>query len=85
MRIFIASTFALLSLTSVAFCQDGNDNANTIAAKQDAAAERAAVERQKQKELDAQYKSALGGVKTPTAPSDPWGNVRSVKAPATNR
>jgi hypothetical protein len=88
MRIFAASTFALLFFTSVAFSQgreseeNANDNPNTMADKQDAAAARAAVERQKQKELDAQYKAALGRVKTPTAPSDPWGDVRSVKAPA---
>jgi hypothetical protein len=86
MRTFVASTLALLLLNSVAFSQQSlgaGENANTWADKQDAAAARAAIEQQKQKELDAQYKAALGRAKTPTAPSDPWGDVRSVKAPAT--
>jgi hypothetical protein len=85
MRIFAASTLTLLLLTSVAFSQQSlgaGENANTWTEKQDADAARAAVEEKKQKELDAQYKAALGRTKT-TAPSDPWGDVRSVKAPAT--
>ena len=58
MRTFVVSTFALLLLTSVAFPQQSlgpGENANTWAEKQNAAA----VEHQKQKELDAQYKAAL--------------------------
>jgi hypothetical protein len=83
MRIFAASTLTLLLLTSVAFSQQNigaGENVNTWTTKQDADSARAAVELQKQKELDAQYKAALGRAKT-TAPSDPWGDVRSVKAP----
>jgi hypothetical protein len=86
MRTFVASTLTLLLLTSVAFSQQSlgaGENVNTWADSQDAAAARAAAEQQKQKELDAQYKAALGRAKTPNAPSDPWGDVRSVKAPAT--
>jgi len=62
MRTFVVSTFALLLLTSVAFPQQSlgpGENANTWAEKQNAAAAHAAVEHQKQKELDAQYKAAL--------------------------
>jgi hypothetical protein len=86
MRTLVVSTFALLLLTSVAFSQEGREsgeNTNTSVEKQDAAAARAALEREKQKELDAQYKAALGRMKKPIAPSDPWGDVRSVKTPAT--
>jgi hypothetical protein len=87
MRIFVASTLTLLLLTSVAFSQTSlgvGENANTWTAKQNADSARAAVEQQKQKELDAQYKAALGrSGKTTTAPSDAWGDVRSVKAPTT--
>jgi len=61
------------------------ENANTWADKQDADAARAAMEQEKQRQLDAQYKAALGRMKTPAAPSDPWGDVRSVKTPATGR
>ena len=92
MKTFVVSALTLLLLTSVAFSQQGrevgehaNDNRNTWAEKQDAAALRAAEEQKKQKELDAQYRAALGRTKVPTAPSDPWGDVRSVKAPATGR
>jgi hypothetical protein len=88
MRTLLVSMCTFLLLTSVAFSQQGlgaGENANTWADKQDADAARAAVEREKQKQLDAQYKAALGRTKTPTAPSDPWGDVRSVKTPATNR
>jgi hypothetical protein len=85
MRTFVLSTFAFLLFTSVAFSQQSlgaGENANTWVDKQDADTARAAVEQQKQKELDAQYKAALGRAKTSTAPSDPWGDVRSVKTPA---
>ena len=58
MRTFVVSTFTLLLLTGVAFSQ--GENANTMADKQDAAAARGAVEQKKQKELDDQYKAALG-------------------------
>jgi hypothetical protein len=87
MRSIVVSTFALLLLTSVAFSQgrESGENPNTLVEKQEADAARAAVEREKQKQLDAQYKAALGRMKTPTAPSDPWGDVRSVKTPATSR
>jgi len=84
MRTLAVSTFTILLLTGAAFSQDhlgAGENANTWADKQEVDAARAAVEQQKQKELDAQYKAALGRAKT-TAPSDPWGDVRSVKAPA---
>jgi hypothetical protein len=85
MRIFAASTLTLFLLTSVAFSQQSigaGENVNTWTAKQDADSARAAMEqKKKQQELDAQYKAALGRAKT-TAPSDPWGDVRSVKAPA---
>jgi hypothetical protein len=85
MRIFVASTVTLLLLSSVAFSQEeSGENTNTWVDKQDAAAARAAIEQQRQNKLDAQYKAALGKAgKTTTAPSDPWGDVRSVKAPAT--
>ena len=87
MKILVSSTLTLLLLSGVAFSQQSlgaGENANTWADKQDADSARAAVEQQKQKELDAQYKAALGKAgKTTTAPSDPWGDVRSVKAPAT--
>jgi len=87
MRAFVVSTLTLLLLTSVAFSQgrESGENPNTWTEKQDAAAARAAVEQQKQKELDAQYKAALGRTKMPIAPSDPWGDVRSAKTPATGR
>jgi hypothetical protein len=88
MRTFVVSTAALLLLTSFAFSQqsqDSGENSNTWVEKQDTAAWRAAEERKKQKELDAQYKAALARTKMPTAPSDPWGDVRSVKTPATGR
>jgi hypothetical protein len=88
MRTFVVSTFTLLLLTSVAFPQqvrDAGENPNTLVEKQDAAEARAATEEKKQKELDAQYKAALGRTKAPTAPSDPWGDVRSVKTPTTSR
>jgi hypothetical protein len=80
MRTFVVSTFALLLLTSVVFSQEGREsgeNANTWIEKQDAAESRAAAEQKKQKELDAQYKAALGRMKRQAAPSDPWGDVRS--------
>jgi hypothetical protein len=88
MRTFVVSTFALLLLTGVAFSQQSigaGENVNTWVEKQDADAARAAMDREKQKQLDAQYKAALGRTKTPIAPSDPWGDVRSVKTPATGR
>jgi hypothetical protein len=88
MRTFFVSAFTLLLLTSVAFPQQGREpgeNANTWVDKQDANAARGAVEREKQKELDAQYKAALGRAKVPIAPSDPWADVRSVKTPASGR
>jgi hypothetical protein len=87
MRTFFVSTFTLLLLTSVAFPQgrEPGENANTWVDKQDANAARAAVEREKQKELDAQYKAALGRAKVPIAPSDPWADVRSAKTPASGR
>lgn len=84
MRTFVVSTFTLLLLTSVAFPQQGREAGETPSSlidKQDAAAARAAVERQKQRELDAQYKASLGTMKKPIAPSDPWGDVRSAKNP----
>jgi hypothetical protein len=81
MRTFVVSTFTLLLLTGVAFSQ--GENANTMADKQDAAAARGAVEQKKQKELDDQYKAALGRAQKPIAPSDPWGDVRPTQtAPA---
>jgi hypothetical protein len=43
------------------------------------------VQREQQKELDAQYKAALGRMKKPITPSDPWADVRSGKTPATGR
>jgi len=59
------------------------ENANTWADKQDAAAARGATEQKKQKELDDQYKAALGRTQKPIAPSDPWGDVRPTQtAPA---
>jgi hypothetical protein len=88
MRTFVVSTFTLLLLTSAAFAQQGREpgeNVNTWVDKQDANAARAALEREKQKELDAQYKAALGRAKVPIAPSDPWADVRSVKTPASGR
>ena len=87
MRTIVVSTFTLLLLTSVVFSQgrESGENPNTVIEKQDADAARAAVEEKKQKELDAQYKAALGRAKTPIAPSDPWGDVRSVKTPSTGR
>ncbi len=88
MRTFVVSTFMLLLLTSLAFpqqAQESGENANTWVEKQDAAAARAAVEHEKQKELDAQYKATLGRTKMPIAPSDPWAGVRSVNTPATGR
>jgi hypothetical protein len=85
MRTFVVSTIALLLLGGIAISQQigAGENANTWVEKQDSEAARAAVEREKQKQLDAQYKAALGRTKTPIAPSDPWGNVRSVNPPAT--
>jgi hypothetical protein len=87
MRTFVVSTFTLLLLTTVAFPQgrEAGENPNTLVEKQDAAEARAATEEKKQKELEAQYKAALGRTKAPTAPSDPWGDVRSVKTPTTSR
>jgi hypothetical protein len=87
MRTFVVSTFTLLLLATVAFPQgrEAGENPNTLVEKQDAAEARAATEEKKQKELDAQYKAALGRTKAPTAPSDPWGDVRSVKTPTTSR
>jgi hypothetical protein len=89
MRTFVVSTFALLLLTSVAFPQQSlgpGENANSWADKQNAAAARAAVEHQKQKELDAQYKASLGTMKKPIAPSDPWADVRPTQtAPAAKK
>jgi len=85
MKTFVVATFALLLLTGAAFSQQGREageNANTLADKQDADAYRAAQEEKKQKELDSQYKAALGRVKTPVAPPDPWADVRSAKTPA---
>lgn len=85
---FCRINFTLLLLTSVAFPQQGREpgeNANTWVDKQDAGAARAALQREKQKELDAQYKAALGRAKVPVAPSDPWADVRSVKTPASGR
>ena len=83
MRTFVVSTFALLLLTSVAFSQQSlgpGENANSWADKQDAAAARAAVEHQKQKELDAQYKASLGTMKKPIAPSDPFRPTQTAPA-----
>lgn len=88
MRTLVVSTFALLLLTNVALSQQGREsgeNSNTWIEKQDAAAWRTAEEQKKQKELDEQYKAALGRTKMPIAPSDPWGDVRSVKTPAAGR
>jgi hypothetical protein len=91
MRTIVVLTFTLLLLTGVAFSQgreseeNANDNPNTMADKQNAAAARAAMEQQKQKQVDAQYKAALDRAKAPIAPSDPWGDVRPVKTPATSR
>jgi len=88
MRTFVVSTFMLLLLMSVAFPQQSlgpGENANTWAEKQGAAAAHAAVQREQQKELDAQYKAALGRMKKPITPSDPWADVRSAKTPATGR
>ena len=89
MRTFVVSTFTLLSLTSVAFPQqdrESGENANTLIEKQDAATAHAAVQHEKQKELDAQYKAALGTMKKPIAPSDPWADVRPTQtAPAAKK
>jgi hypothetical protein len=88
MRTFVVSTFTLLLLTSVAFPQqarDAGENPNILVEKQNAAAAHAAVQREQQKELDAQYKAALGRMKKPITPSDPWADVRSAKTPATGR
>lgn len=88
MRTFVVSTFTLLLLTSVAFSQQGREAGETpssLVDKQDAARARAAVQREQQKELDAQYKAALGRTKMPIAPSDPWADVRPGKTPATDR
>jgi len=84
MRTFVVSTFALLLLTSVAFPQQSlgpGENANTWAEKQNAAAAHAAVEHQKQKELDAQYKAALGRMKKPIAPSTLGQTCGPIKPP----
>jgi hypothetical protein len=84
MRTFVVSTFTLLLLTSVAFPQQGREP--EYMGRQTGRRRRApALEREKQKELDAQYKAALGRPKVPVAPSDPWADVRSVKTPASGR
>jgi hypothetical protein len=87
MRTFVVSAFTLLLLTAVAFSQgrESGENANTWVDKQNAAAAHTAVQREQQKELDAQYKAALGRMKKPITPSDPWADVRSAKTPATGR
>ena len=86
MRTFVVSTLTLLLLTSVGFSQRApGENANTRTDREDAAASRAAMEQQKQKELEAHYKATMGVIKAPTAPSDPWGDVRPAKTPASGR
>jgi len=86
MRTFVVSVFTLLLLTSVGLSQRApGENVNTRVEKEDAAASRAAVEREKQKELDAHYKATMGIIKAPTALSDPWGDVRPTKTPASGR
>jgi hypothetical protein len=86
MKTFVISAFTLLLLTNVGFSQRApGENANTRVDKEDAADSRAAVERKKQKELDAHYKASLGVIKAPTNPSDPWGDVRPAKTPASGR
>jgi hypothetical protein len=84
MRTFVVATFTLLLFTSVAFPQqvrESGESPNTLIEKQEAATAHARVEHEKQKELDAQYKAALGTMKKPIGPSDPWADVRPT-APA---
>jgi hypothetical protein len=88
MRTLVVSTCTLIFLTSVAFSQahEPGENANTISARQEAAAARATEAQKKQRELDTAYKAALEKTKTPvTAPADPWGGVRPANTSATNR
>ena len=81
----IAATAILLLLGGTGYCQRGGisgENANTDAAAAAAAASRAAQQQREQKELDAQYKAALGRTKVPAAKTDPWGTVRPASAGA---
>jgi hypothetical protein len=75
-RIFLLAPLTLITLTGVGWSQD---NANTLADKQDAANRRAAQAAKEQKEIDAAYKAELAKTKKPTGPVDPWSNVRPTK------
>jgi hypothetical protein len=89
MRRITAAVLALILFTSVAysqvFAEVGDDNANDVAARQDAAAKRASEARKKQHDLDAAYKAALDKTKASTAPVDPWANVRPTDKPSSKR
>jgi hypothetical protein len=80
-KIMAISACVLVSLTGVAFSQDG-ENANTVAAKMDAAASRARQEQKRQQELDAAYKETLKEKKAPATVADPWGAVRPSNSPS---
>jgi hypothetical protein len=79
MRVFVVSAFALALLSGTAYAQytpRAGENANTEADRADAEARRAAEEDKKQREIDKAYKASIGQSKTPTAPRDPWANIR---------
>jgi hypothetical protein len=75
-RTVIVAPLMLIVLSGVGWSQD---NANTLAAKQDAADVRAARAAKEQQKLDAEYQATLAKKKTPAGPVDPWSGVRSAK------
>ena len=78
----IGAASILLLMSGTGYCQRGSisgENANTDAAAASAAASKAIQDQRNQKELDAQYKAALGRTKAPAAKADPWGSVRSAE------
>jgi hypothetical protein len=83
-RLSLLAPLTLIMLTSlggVGWSQDKDPdmNPNSIAARKDAEAVRAARAAKEQEELDAAYKATLGKTKKPAGPVDPWSSVRSSK------
>jgi hypothetical protein len=64
----------LLALTGAAHAQ--GENANTLAAKQDAEDRRAAKAYKEKLEMDEKYQETLQNMQAPPASNDPWGAVR---------
>jgi hypothetical protein len=74
-RNLVLAILTLLALTGAAYAQAG-ENANTLAAKQDAEDRRAAKAYKEQQEMNEKYEETLQNQQAPAASNDPWGTVR---------